>query len=209
VMATRLQRWKGVHVFLDAAAQVLNQIPEARFIIVGGTLFGLEQEYAAELRRRAEHLKLAGSVRFAGFRSDVIRFYGAADLVVHSSIEPEPFGMVLLEAMACAKPVVASNCGGPREVVMNGITGLLVPPKDAQQLAQAILTLLGDPDRRIRMGQAGAARVRACFSAERMVRELQAVYEGMVGDPPSEPLTTVRSSSFEKVARMTWSKNVD
>lgn len=199
VMATRLQRGKGVHVLLEAAARVVRDRPEARFMIVGGSLFGLEKHYAVELRQQVDRLNLSEAVRFLGFRSDVFRLLSAADIVVQSSIEPESFGMVLLEAMVCAKPVVASDCGGPREIVINGITGLLVPPKDAQQLAQAILTLLADPDRRIRMGQVGAARVRDCFSAERMVRQLQGVYEGMMGDPPSEPLTTAGSSSFEKV----------
>jgi glycosyltransferase involved in cell wall biosynthesis len=176
VMVTRLQRWKGVHVFLDAAARVINQIPEARFMIVGGALFGLEQDYAAELHERVKSLKLGDAVRFVGFRSDVFTFYSAADLVVHCSIEPEPFGMVLLEAMACGKPVVASDSGGPREIVLNGATGLLVPPNDAAGLARAVLTLLDDPERSVRMGQAGATRVREHFSAARMVRQLQAIY---------------------------------
>jgi glycosyltransferase involved in cell wall biosynthesis len=88
--------------------------------------------------------------------------------------------MVLLEAMACAKPVVASDCGGPREIVESGVTGLLVPPKDPEILAKAILTLLRDADLRIQMGQAGAKRVRDCFSAERMVGRLEAVYEEML-----------------------------
>ena len=180
VMATRLQRWKGVHIFLDAAARVLKSHPEAFFIVVGGTLFGLEQAYALELHQQVERLKLNRSVCLAGFRSDVNPFYSAADIVVHSSIEPEPFGMVLIEAMACAKPVIASDSGGPREIVETGVTGLLVPPRDPEALAQAILALLRDPDRRVQMGRAGAARVRACFSTEHMVGQLQALYEEML-----------------------------
>ena len=89
--------------------------------------------------------------------------------------------MVLVEAMACAKPVIASDSGGPREIVQDGVTGLLVRPGDAARFAQAILTLLGDEERRLRMGQAGAARVRELFSAERMVRQLEDVYQEMVG----------------------------
>ena len=180
VMATRLQRWKGVDIFLDAAARVLKSHPEAFFIVVGGTLFGLERAYALELHQQVERLKLNRSVCLAGFRSDVNPFYSAADIVVHSSIEPEPFGMVLIEAMACAKPVIASDSGGPREIVETGVTGLLVPPRDPEALAQAILALLRDPDRRVQMGRAGAARVRACFSTEHMVGQLQALYEEML-----------------------------
>jgi glycosyltransferase involved in cell wall biosynthesis len=176
LMVSRLQRWKGVHVFLDAAAEVVKRFPEAEFLVVGGTQFRLEKEYAGELRQQVARLELTEAVRFAGFRSDVFRFYEAADLVVHSSIEPEPFGMVLLEAMACAKPVVASDCGGPREIVDSGLTGLLFAPGDATELAQAIVSLLKDPARRSRMGQAGAARLRSHFGAEKMVEQLQALY---------------------------------
>ena len=182
VMVARLQRWKGVHVFLDAAVHVIASQPAACFMVVGGTLFGLEQDYPLELRQQVQRLKLGHAVRFVGFRSDVLRFLSAADLIVHCSIEPEPFGMVLVEAMACGKPVIASDSGGPREIVESGVTGLLVPQGDAERLAQAILTLLGDPERRLRMGQAGAARVREAFSAERMARQLEALYEGMAGN---------------------------
>ena len=150
-------------------------------MIVGGALFGLEKDYKPQLHQQAKRLKLGEAVRFAGFRSDVFRFYAAADLVIHSSIEPEPFGMALVEAMACGKPVIASDSGGPREIMENGVTGLLVPPGDAEKLAQAILSLLGDPERILRMGQAGTTRVREVFSAQRMVRQIEAVYEDMVG----------------------------
>lgn len=177
LMVSRLQRWKGIHIFLDAAAHVARKHPDACFLVVGGTLFGLEEDYPLQLQQQVEHLRLGHAVRFTGFQSDVFPFYSASDIVVHSSIEPEPFGMVLLEAMACERPVVASDSGGPREIVRNGVTGLLVPPEDAERLAHAILSLLDDPDRRVRMGQAGAERVRHCFSAERMARELEAIYE--------------------------------
>jgi glycosyltransferase involved in cell wall biosynthesis len=182
LMVARLQRWKGVHVLVDAAANVVKNQPRARFIVVGGTLFGLEKDYALELRQQVERLKLIHAVTFAEFRSDMFRFYSAADLVVHCSIQPEPFGMVLLEAMAHGKPVVASDSGGPREIVERGVTGLLVPPEDAEGLARAILMLLGDPGRGVRMGQAGAARFRSLFSAERMVRQLECVYEQMLDE---------------------------
>lgn len=180
VMAARLQRWKGVHVFIDAVADVIAVNPKAFFIIVGGSLFGLEEEYAAELREQVERMKLTRSVRFAGFRSDINRFYAAADVVVHCSIEPEPFGMVLVEAMVCEKPVVATDFGGPREIVERDVTGLLVPPNDPPALARAILLLLGDPDRRLRMGRAGAKRVRDFFRSEQMARQVEDIYQRSV-----------------------------
>jgi glycosyltransferase involved in cell wall biosynthesis len=187
VMVSRLQRWKGVHVFLEAAASVARQMPEAHFMVVGGALFALDQDYAAGLHDTVDRLGLARRVRLVGHRSDVAGFFAAADVVVHASIEPDPFPMVLLEAMAAGKPVIASGLGGPRESVENGVTGLLVPPNNPEHLARAILTLLNDPEGMIRMGKAGATRVRERFSAERMVRQLEAVYEGMVGPPAANP----------------------
>ena len=181
VMVARLQRGKGIHVFIDAAAQVARSRPDARFLVVGGALFGLEPRYALELRQRVATLGLDGAVAFTGHRPDVERFFAAADVVVHAAIEPEAFGMVLVEAMACGKPVIASDSGGPREIVQDGVTGLLVRPGDAARFAQAILTLLGDERRRLRMGQAGSGRVRELFSAERMVRQLEDLYQEMVG----------------------------
>jgi glycosyltransferase involved in cell wall biosynthesis len=187
LMVSRLQRWKGIHVFLEAAASVARQTPEPHFMVVGGALFGLDQDYSSSLHDMVDRLGLGRRVRLVGHRSDVAGFFAAADVVVHASIEPEPFGMVLLEAMAAGKPVIASDLGGPREIVENGVTGLLVPSNNPEHLARAILTLLVDPERMIRMGTAGATRARKCFSAERMVRQLEAVYDGMLGSPPAIP----------------------
>jgi len=184
VMVSRLQRWKGVHIFVDAAAEVVKHYPEAFFVVAGGTLFGLEDVYATELQKQVERLGLTEAFRFTGFRPDILRFFAAADVVVHSSIEPDPFPTVLLEAMACGKPVIASDLGGPGEIIDKGVTGLLVPPESAEAVANAIKALLQDPGRRVRMGEAGAARLRECFSAERMVRQLQALYEGMAAGRP-------------------------
>jgi len=179
LLVSRLQKWKGVHVLLDAVPIVLKRHPAAHFVIVGGTQFGLEKDYALALRGQAEQLQLNQAVYFAGPRSDVFRFYSAADLVVHSSIEPEPFGLVILEAMACGKPVVASDSGGPREIVENGITGLLVPANHPQELAEAIVNVLDNPQGAAQMGMAGLARVRSSFSVKKMVNQLQSIYEQM------------------------------
>jgi len=188
VAATRLQRGKGVHILVLAASKVIEHYPEAHFIIVGGALLGLDNEYPLELQKQVEDLKLTHAVRFVGFQSDVIRYYSEADVVAHPAVEPEAFGMVLLEAMACGKPLVATDIGGPREIVERGVTGLLVPPNDADQLGRAILALLADPQRRSRMGQAGSARVRDRFSAQRMVAQLEAVYNDLVQRPGGDRL---------------------
>lgn len=180
VWVGRLQRWKGAHVFLRAAALVRRAIPDARFIVVGGTLLGLEPEYAAELRDLARALDLESAVLFAGHQPSVAPFLRDADVVVHSSIAPEPFGLVILEAMLAGKPVVASAEGGPLEIVEPELTGLLVPPGDAEALGAALLRLFQDSGLRARMGAAGRARAEQRFSAKTMAREFETLYAALL-----------------------------
>ncbi len=186
VMIARLQRWKGVHIFVDAAGEVARRRSDVRFLVVGGTLFGLEQEYAEELRVRVDRLGLGHALRFVGHRRDTQVFFQNADVAVHASIDAEPFGMVLLEAMAAGKPVVASDQGGPREIVLHGETGYLVPPNRADLLAKSILSLIERPDLRVKMGQAAAARFEACFRAEQMCRGLEQIYTQITSRPRSD-----------------------
>lgn len=191
VMAARLQRWKGIHDFIDSAAQVVEARPDVVFMVVGGTLFGLERGYPDELHRQVELLGLNRSVIFTGYRPDVTRFFAAADVVVHGSIEPDPFPTVLLEAMVWARPVIASDTGGPIEIVEHGVTGLLVRSGRPDLLAQAILHLIDNPERRLEMGRQGAARVRSLFNAARMTRQIEGLYEemmagGLHSDQPKE-----------------------
>jgi glycosyltransferase involved in cell wall biosynthesis len=177
MMACRFQRSKGVHVFLDAAVAVALAVPEARFVVVGGPLFGLDEDYPAELHDQATRLGLADRVVFTGFRADVYRLLGAADVVVHSSIEPDSFPTVILEAAVMGKPVVASDLGGPAEIIQHDVTGILIPPNDRECLAEAIVELLRDPKRRLEMGRAGGTRVREHFAAEHMARKFGGMYQ--------------------------------
>jgi glycosyltransferase involved in cell wall biosynthesis len=166
----RLTPEKGHRFFLAAAREILQSIPEAVFVIVGG---GRLEE---ELRDHAAALGITGAVRFAGFRRDVLCFYEAFDLLVSSSLR-EGTPMVLLEAMAGAKPVVATRVGGVPELVRHDETGLLVPPRDVRSLARAILDLLKDQARRERLAWAGRRLVWEEFSAERMAQAYQKVYQ--------------------------------
>ena len=122
----RITRWKGQHIFLQAAAWVHRRFPEARFQIVGAALFD-EKAYEAEIRELAVKLGVQNYVDFLGFRSDIPQYMAGIDLLVHASITGEPFGQVIIEAMASGKPVVATNGGGVPEIVVHGETGLLVP----------------------------------------------------------------------------------
>jgi glycosyltransferase involved in cell wall biosynthesis len=176
VWCGRLQRWKGAHVFLRAAAIARPSIPSARFVIVGGTLMGLEPEHASDLRTLARMLDLESAVHFAGHQADVWPFVDAADVVVHSSVAPEPFGLVILEAMLAGRAVIASAAGGPLEIVEPDVTGLLVPPGDAGALAAALVRLLGNPGEAARMGAEGRLRAARHFSGAAMTRRIEALY---------------------------------
>jgi glycosyltransferase involved in cell wall biosynthesis len=172
----RLQRWKGQHVFLEAAAIVARAHASARFLIVGDTLFGLEPEYAGELREQVRRLGIEPLVRFTGLRDDIPAILRGMDVLVHTSIQPEPFGLVITEAMAMQRAIIATDAGGPQETVVNRETGILVPPGDVGALARAMDTLARDPELRERLGKAGRPRVEQ-FSDVAMMAGLEEILE--------------------------------
>lgn len=145
----RLVAQKGVDVLLHAFAVLRRRLPDARLTLVG------DGDQALYLRRLARYLGIMPAVEFAGWRTGeaLVRAYGGADVVTVPS-RYEPFGLVALEAMACARPVVASRVGGLAEIVDGGPSGVLVPPGDHLKLAQAVAGLLLDPERRAASGQA-------------------------------------------------------
>ena len=172
----RIADWKGQHIFLRAAALVRDQFPQARFQIIGAPLFG-ENEYERSLHRTVCDLGLGDCVEFLGFREDVPVLLAGADLVVHASTLGEPFGQVVIEGMAAGKAVIATDGGALPEIVIPGVTGLLVPMGDAPAMAGAMAALLSDPARAAAMGAAGRERVRERFTIGHTVRKLEGIYE--------------------------------
>ncbi len=170
----RISPWKGQHIFLQAAAQVLKRFPDARFVIIGAPLFG-EDEYNQEIRKLPADLGIADAVEFAGFRNDIGDAIDELDMVVHASTVGEPFGQVIIEGMAAAKPVVATNGGGVPEIVNDGATGILVPMGDAQAMADAMCALLADPKRAREMGNLGRQRVLDHFTVARTAAKVETV----------------------------------
>lgn len=179
----RLDHCKGVEVFLRAAAMCREEFPEARYLVCGGEVEG-QEEVARDAARLAAELGLTDAVRFTGWRygpEEMPEVHAALDVLVSASTRPESFGLVLAEAMATGKPVVATNHGGPREVCVKGETALMVPPRDARATADAILALLGDPARARALGGAGRERAERHFDGRRRARELHALYEEVLG----------------------------
>jgi len=165
---------KGQTYLVQAWPSVLKREPRALLLLVGD---GPEERL---LRSRAAELGLGGSVRFLGFRQDIPSLLALAEALVLPSLN-EGFGLVLLEAMAMGKPVVASAVGGIPEVVLDGRTGLLVPPADPEALAVAILRLLEDPRAAQRLGEAGRERARESFSREAFIQAHRKLYGELLG----------------------------
>jgi len=167
---------KGQRYLIEAAHLVVHKIPDARFVILG----------EGELRAHLEHLvrehHLEKHVLLPGFRTDVVGCIKGFDFFVMSSVT-EGLGTSLLDAMACRKAIVATRAGGIPEVVDNGQTGLLVEPRDPEQMAEAIVRLVEDQALRTRMADAGYARVRQRFTVERMVAETARVYRRLAAAP--------------------------
>ena len=176
----RLQRWKGQDVVLRAAASLIRARPRSHLFVIGGSLFGLEKDFEAELRRLAQQLGIAGQTVFTGHRDDVADCLAGLDVAVHASVHPEPFGLVLIEAMAAGTALVAADGGGAREIVRHGSDGLLVPPGDHEALAVALLDLCDDPPRRAVLAAAGERTVRERFDVTRMTRSVEALYRAVV-----------------------------
>ena len=180
----RLERVKDLGTLLNAFALVRARVPNAMLVIVGG---GAER---LPLEQQAMSLGLQGAVRFTGHREDVRRLLPAFDVFVNSSIS-EGVSLTILEGMASSLPVVATRVGGTPEVVDEGVTGLLVPARSPEALAEAIARLADDPPRAVAMGAAGRTRVEATFSITRMVDQYAGVYDALsCGARAAQPRTS-------------------
>lgn len=175
----RVIPWKGVREFIEAAAIVLKARPDALALIVGDPSDGAENHYH-NLQQMVHTAGLGQHILFTGYRSDVADLMRLCDVVVHSSVVPEPFGMTVIEGMATGTPVVAADSGGPTEIVDHGETGLLVDPRDATALSSAILDLLENPGEARAMGRRGAQRVRDYYSIDRYAREVEVVFDRLL-----------------------------
>jgi glycosyltransferase involved in cell wall biosynthesis len=162
----RITQWKGQDVVLRA----LVQVPSVVTVFVG------EDEDAAsgnKLRLLARELGIADRVRFLGFREDVPQLMRVVDCIVHVPTDPEPFGRVVVEGMLALRPVIATCAGGVPEIIENGVSGILITPGSPNELAEALRGVFSNPVAAAEMAANGQARALACFSDERMLREIE------------------------------------
>ena len=187
ICVARFAPQKAHDVLLRALRRALDHSPEGaprpRLLLVGGDPFGDGVERAEAL---AAELHLGPACVFAGIRHDVPLLMAASDAFVMSSLW-EGLGLVFLEAMATRRPVLATRVSAVPEVVIDGVTGRLVPPAEDGPLAEAMLELAGDPGLRARLGEAGHARVLEAFGLDRMVDQTLGVYRELVEGEPTDP----------------------
>lgn len=170
-----IKRWKGQEIVVRAVAQLKERWPGLKCLLVGAVREG--DAYYVGLHRLVEELGIAANVVFTGFRDNPADYINAMDVFVHSSIEPEPFGRVNIEAMYLGKAVVATNMGGPTEIFENGHDGVLIEPGDPSLLAQHVAFLLASPELRRRLGENARKTVMERFTIGRSVVEIEEIYE--------------------------------
>jgi glycosyltransferase involved in cell wall biosynthesis len=175
----RIDAKNDLLTWVEVVARLSGSHPGLVAVLAGEAVLPAEREYAARLRLAIRARGLEGRVRMLGFRRDLERILPALDLLLHTS-EMEGFPNSLMEAMAAGLPVVATPAGGTPELVAEGQTALLAPVGDANALAGCASALLDDPQRRRRMGEAGARRVRERFSMRRMVEETERLYDDVL-----------------------------
>jgi glycosyltransferase involved in cell wall biosynthesis len=166
-MVGRLQPWKGQHLLVQAVAELRDAGVDASALVVGGEAFGESAGFERALHEQVRNLCLEGCVHFTGHVEDPTPYLHAGDVCVNAS-DGEPFGIVLLEAMAAGLPVVAVDRAGPREIVQPGTTGVLIEQATVWELRSALAQLAGDLAGAKRMGAAARALVAERFSVDHM-----------------------------------------
>ncbi|MEA5515264.1 glycosyltransferase family 4 protein [Nodularia sp. UHCC 0506] len=175
---SRLAPWKGQHILIAALSQCR---PEVTVILVGDALFG-EQDYVQQLHEQVAKLGLENRVKFLGFRTDVPQLMAACNLVAHTSIAPEPFGRVIVEAMLCGKPVVAAKAGGAIELVEQGVNGFLVTPGEIEELAQVINTCVAETEMTASIANRGQAIANQRFDIKTINQQIAQLLNQLSGD---------------------------
>lgn len=176
------QPWKGQDVLLNAA-HLIRAHARWRCVLIGATPSGsINAAFRQSLDDLVRKFQLGDRITFTGYRKDVAALVNALDIMVHTSVKPEPMGRVILEGMALGKAVVATDHGGPQEIIDSGRSGLLVPPGDSVALAQCLADLIDNPERRAEIGRHARLRVETDFSTREYARRVQAVYAGLWRD---------------------------
>jgi glycosyltransferase involved in cell wall biosynthesis len=172
----QLVPWKNHNIFLEAASRVAQTLPSARFVLVGGDIFGRDSEYKTSLLQRIRDSGIAERTSLTGWKENMQEVWPRIGCLVHTA-EAEPFGRAIIEAMAHKVPVIAVNSAGPSEIIENGKTGILAQAGDIKGLSEAMLRIARDNELAGELGQAGCRRVVADFTAARTASQMREIYE--------------------------------
>lgn len=167
----RLEIWKGQHILIDAAEKIVKEIPDIEILLIGAG------DFESELKRRVNNKGLEKNILFTGHITNVKDYIEKSSLIVHTSIVPEPFGMVIIEAMALEKVVIATNFGGPVEIIENGVDGILVPPENPEVLADEIVKLSKNTDLRNTLSKQARIKVLEKFDVVQYAKKIENVYQ--------------------------------
>jgi glycosyltransferase involved in cell wall biosynthesis len=207
-MVGRLTRWKGQHVFLEAAALLSERGLRARFEIVGEALFG-EEDYKRELQARCRELGMEPEIHFCGAVNDVSLRIRRWRALVHASISPDPCPNVVLEAMAAGVPVVGSDGGGVPEILEEGRLGWLHPMGDSRALANVLETILQNPQKAAAMATDARMHAGRVFTASRAAREVEACWAELALARPWQKRRWPQIEAEEPVSMVASKGNVD
>jgi glycosyltransferase involved in cell wall biosynthesis len=174
--------WKGHGVFLDSC-KIVNDHITAEFFVAGDTP-EKDETYKNSLINHAANLGISGSIHFLGHCPNVAPIINYCDIIVHASTSPEPFGRVVIEGMSLGKPVIASDAGGPAEVIENGVDGILVPPGDSKTMAEAIIKLINHPILMADMGKAAQIKVEKYYTAKYHASIILSAYRNLEKNSP-------------------------
>lgn len=180
----RIMPKKGQRHFIEAARIVRDAVPEAEFFIIGRATEE-DRAYEAECHTLASRLGLDGALHWTGYLEEPLGLMASLDVCVHAAVEPEPFGRVVIEALALGVPVVATAVGGPVEIIEDRVSGFLIPPADAASIAARTIDLLRDRGLAERIRQGGSERVERAFSMAAYIREIERVYEDALSGAPA------------------------
>lgn len=174
-----IKPWKGQELVIRAMALLRDDFPDLVCLLIGDTSPDAAR-YRTEILALIDRLGLVDRIMVTGFRRDVADYINTLEIQIHASVEPEPFGRVLLEGMALEKPLVASRGGAVPEIVVDGRTGLLFEPGDSRALADGLRTLLSDPELGLRMGREGRRRLDTEFSIQQNICRTQSLYQSLL-----------------------------
>ena len=169
---SRLDKWKGHKLFLEAVKMLVGRDLKCKFLICG------EGAERSDIEKQINNLNMQKEVLILGHRKDISRLMNICDSIVNPSIEPEPFGRTIIEAMACEKVIIATNMGGPTEIIENGVDGFLIKP-DGVELAKAISKILNNDELRESVSRNARKKVLEKFSIERQICLIEDIYDNL------------------------------